>query len=183
MSKRLVSADRSKAKKIRKMMSKAKNNTEKKRLEIVAQYLWWSNMNEVTKTMLISKSTVVKVVNKYKDLWDDFYKTKWKWRQEDEKHKKLAIQAKAIIDSENNVDINEVRRKLEQKNWEEYGYEKIYWLIRRKLWYNYQKPFVTSNKQSKYAKEIVEWRLRKWLYEIALEEWEVDAESVKNKKI
>lgn len=183
MSKRLIPASKIEAKRIRKMMSRAKNNTEKKRIEIVAQYLWWSNMNKVTETMLISKSTVVNAVNRYKKSWDNFYKTKWKWRQEDEYHKKLAIQAREMVEWEDNVDINEVRRKLEKMNWEEYGYEKIHWLIRRKLWYNYQKPFVTSNKQSEYAKEIAEWRLRKWLYQIAMEEWKIDAESVKNKKI
>jgi len=133
--------------------------------------------------MLVSSSTVESVIRKYKQEWDSFYKTNYKWRQENEYHKKLATQAKAIMNGKENIDINEVRRQLEKENGEEYGYEKIHRLVRRKLWYNYQKPFVTSKKQSEYAKEIAEWRLRKWLYEIGLEEWKVDAESVKNKKI
>jgi hypothetical protein len=48
--------------------------------------------------------------------------------------------------------------------------------------YNYQKPFVTNEKQSEYAKKIIEWRMRKAIYEVWLEEKEVDAKSVKNKK-
>lgn len=164
-------------------MWSTKNNTERKRIEIVVQYLWWKNVREVAESMLIWYSTVVRIVNRYKKLWNNFYKTEFRWRKENEYHKKLAAQAKEIIEWEGNVDINEVRRRLEKMNWEEYGYEKIHWLIRRKMWYNYQKPFVTSNKQSDYAKEIAEWRLRKWLYQIAMEEWKIDAESVQNKKI
>ena len=183
MPKRLIPKNLERGKRVRKLMWSTKNNTERKRIEIVVQYLWWKNVREVSNSMLIGYSTVVRIVNRYKELWDEFYKTSWKWRQENEKHKKLAIQAKEIVEWEDNVDINEVRRKLEKMNWEEYGYEKIHWLIRRKLWYNYQKPFVTSNKQSEHAKEIAEWRLRKWLYQIAMKEWKIDAESVKNKKI
>jgi len=183
MYKRLIKADRNIARKLRKLMEKTKNNTERKRIEIVVQYMWWKTVDEVSKSMLVSNVTVLKAVHGYKEKGDEFYKTHWKWRQESEKYKKLAEQAKEIIESDENVDINEVRRRLEKLNWEEYGYEKIHWLVRRKMWYNYQKPFVTSNKQSEYAKEIAEWRLRKWLYEIALEEWGVDAKSVKNKKI
>lgn len=164
-------------------MKEAKNNTERKRIQILIQYMWWMNTTEVSESMQISYQTVWEAVKGYKKKGNEFYKTNYKWRQESEKYKKLARQAKEIIEWEDNVDINEVRRKLEKKNGEEYRYDKIHWLIRRKLWYNYQKPFVTSNKQSKYAKEIIEWRLRKWLYQIAMEEWKVDAESVKNKKI
>jgi hypothetical protein len=48
--------------------------------------------------------------------------------------------------------------------------------------YNYQKPYVTSSKQDKYAKQIAEGRLRKAIYTIAIEEKEIDADSIKNKK-
>lgn len=183
MSKRLIKADKNKAKEVKKLMKNAKNKTESKRIQILVTYLCWLDIVETGKSMMVSTSTVMWVVKRYKEIWNKFYETNWKWRQENEKHKKLAAQTKQIIESEENVDINEVRRRLEKENWEEYGYEKIHWLIRRKLWYNYQKPFVTSNKQSKYAKEIAEWRLRKWLYQIAMEEWKIDAASVQNKKI
>ena len=183
MSKRSLPIDIQKAKKLKLMMHKASNNTERKRIQILVQYLSWMGIRKVVSHMLVSSSTVESVIRKYKKEWDDFYKTNYKWRKENEKHRKLAMQAKAIIESEENVDINEVRRRLEKMNWEKYGYEKIHWLIRRKLWYNYQKPFVTSQKQSDYAKEIAEWRLRKWFYEIGMEEWKIDAESIKNKKM
>lgn len=183
MARRLINADRNKARELKKLIWESRNNTEKKRIEIVVQYMWGKNVDEVAEWMLVSNVTVLKAVNSYKDKGEKFYKTNYKWRQEDEYHKKLAEQAKEIIAWEDNVDINEVRRRLEKMNWEEYWYEKIHWLIRRKVWYNYQKPFVTSDKQSEYAKEIAEWRLRKWLYQIAMEEWKIDAESVQNKKI
>lgn len=183
MPKRLLEVNREEAKVVKSRLPNAKNDTERKRIQIVVLYLWWQNTAKVRESMLVSNVTVLKAVNGYKEKWEDFYKTNWKWRQENEYHKKLATQAKAIIKSGENVDINEVKRKLEKMNGEEYGYEKIHWLVRRKLWYNYQKPFVTSKKQSEYAKEIAEWRMRKWLFEIGLEEWKIDAESVQNKKI
>jgi predicted DNA-binding protein YlxM (UPF0122 family) len=141
------------------------------------------NMREVTESMIISSSTVEKTIHRYKKMWKKFYETNWKWRQENEENKKLAKQVKEFVATEENVDINEVRRKLERENWKAYEYWKVHWLVRKKLWYNYQKPFVRSNKQSKYAKDIMEWRLRKWLYQIAMEEWKIDAKSVQNKKI
>jgi hypothetical protein len=54
--------------------------------------------------------------------------------------------------------------------------------VRKFFKYNYQKPYVTSTKQPEFAKEIAEWRLRKAIYRVALEEWEIDAEAIKNKK-
>lgn len=183
MSKRIIPVDRKKAKELKGLMGKARNNTERKRIQILIQYLSWMWIRKVMEHMLVSSATVESAVHWYKEKWEDFYKTNYKWRQEDKHHKKLVTQAKGIIEWEDNVDINEVRRRLEKMNWEEYGYDKIYWLVRRKMWYNYQKPFVTSNKQSDYAKEIAEWRLRKWVYQIASKEWKIDAESVQNKKI
>ena len=149
---RLLEANKWKVKELKWLMKKAKNNVERKRIQILIQYMWWMNTTQVSESMHVSYQTVWNAVHRYKEKWNEFYKTNYKWRQENEKYKNLAAQAKEIIEWEDNVDINEVRRRLEKMNWEEYGYEKIHRLVRKKLWYNYQKPFVTSKKQSKYAK-------------------------------
>lgn len=183
MSQRVLKADPKKARELKKLMARTRNNTERKRLQIVVLYLWWMSMREVVSAMLVASSTVESAVHGYAKKWDSFYKTNWKWRIESKENKKLVKQAKQYIDSKDHVDINDVRRYLERKNKTVYGYQKVHWLVRKKLLYNYQKPFVTSKKQHPYAKEIAEWRLRKAIYEVALEEWEIDGESVKNKKI
>lgn len=180
---RLLEVDKEKAKVLKGFLKQAKNNTERKRIQILVLYMWWMNTTEVSASMAISYQTVHDAVTGYKKKGNDFYKTNRRWRQENDQNKRLAEQIKKFIDAEENVDINEVRRYLEKENGREIDYWKVHRLVRRKLWYNYQKPFVTNNKQSEYAKEIAEWRMRKWLFEIAMAERQIDAESVQNKKI
>lgn len=183
MRKRLIAVDKTRSIEIKKLMKKTKNNTERKRIQILFQYLGWKNIAEVRASLQVSSDTVSKTIRRYEKLWDAFYKTNRKWRIESKDNKQLANQAKRYIDKKDHVDINEVRRELSRKNKIDIPYWKAHWLVRKKLWYNYQKPFVTSKKQHPYAKEIAEWRLRKAIYEVALEEWEIDGDCVKNKKI
>lgn len=186
MSNRLIKVNKEEAKNIQKKLNQAKNDTERKRITIVYQYLWWMNMNQVSDSLLVWKQTVVNIVNAYKESPKSFFKTKWRWRIENEEIKKLKQQTREFIEKKqkewSQIDINDVKDELEKKNKQDFHYSKIHRLIRNRLWLNYQKPYVTSAKQNEYAKDIAEWRLRKAIYQIGLEEWEIDVESVKNKK-
>jgi len=47
--------------------------------------------------------------------------------------RELAEQAKKYISSEENLDINGLKRKLEKENGRSYEYKNIHWLVRKKL--------------------------------------------------
>lgn len=183
MSKRSIPISHEKAKEVKKLLCKARNDVERNRILILVQYLSGNTMAEIVSSMLIWNGTVWRAIKRYKEKGMDFYKTAYKWRVETKRIKSLAEQAKRHIESEENLDINGLKRKLEKENGKSYKYNHIHWLVRTKLWYNYQKPFVTSHKQSSYSKEIAEWRLRKAIYKVACEERQVDAKAIKNKKI
>jgi len=183
---RKLPKDVQQSKKLKKLLVSGKNATEKKRIKIMIEYLRWKNMWEVSEWLWISHQTVVTTVEKYKKEWEKkFYKTKFKGRIESEKNKTIKEKIVKFIKKKQSekeqVDINDIRTEL-NKDWE-YSYNQCRWFTRRRLWLNYQKPFVTNQKQPTHAKEIAEWRLRKALYQVALEEWRVDAKCVKNKKI
>ena len=182
MSKRKIPVNKEKAKEIKKLLWKAKNNVERKRIAIMVQYLSGSSMDKIVNSMMVSKTTVSRTVKRYEQDESNFFDTNYQWRIESVSMRELAEQAKKYISSEENLDINGLKRKLEKENGRSYEYKNIHWLVRKKLWYNYQKPFVTNEKQSPHAKEMAEWRLRKAIYEVALEEREIDVECVKNKK-
>jgi hypothetical protein len=79
------------------------------------------------------------------------------------------------------IDISDVRRELNKNGWE-FNYWTTWRLTRKQLKLNYQKPFITSDKQDEFAKQIAEGRIRKAVLQVAIEEKEIDADSVKNKK-
>ena len=186
MAKRLIEVDKMKAKKLKKTMKKAKNNVERKRIQIMIQYLGWKNSTEVMESMLVSQQTVLTAIKRYIKDPELFYKTEYKGRIESEENKQLKKEIKEYISKEtengNYIDINTVRKAFNKRKWESFSYRKMHWIIREQMGYNYQKPFITNEKQSDYAKEIIEWRMRKAIYEVWLEEKEIDAECVQNKK-
>ena len=183
MANRKLPVNQDEAGRVKKKLRKARNNTERVRIEIMVKYFKWKNSREVSEGLWISKSTVQNAIDKYIELWiDEFYKTKHKGRPESKRSIEAKQKIKKMIkEKKGEIDINDVKREL-NKDWSEFGYRTIWWLVRKQLECNYQKPFVTNSKQSEYAKEIAEGRLRKAVIEVWIEERKVDAKSVKNKK-
>jgi len=62
------------------------------------------------------------------------------------------------------------------------SYFKVWWYLRERLWYNYQKPYIKDKRQPENAEEIAKWRLTKEIIRIWIEEKEIDAYAIKNKK-
>ena len=183
MSKRKLPMNKEKSKELKKMLVKARNNTERIRISIMVEYLKWKNTVQVSEWLWISHWTVCVALNKYINQWEsNFYKTNYKWTIESEEHKEVKKEIEKMIKkSKNPMDINDIKKEL-NKQWKDYDYHKVRWFIRKRMNYNYQKPYVTNTKQSEHAGEIIEGRLSKAIYEIALEEREIDAEAIKNKK-
>ncbi len=184
---RKITVNKEDAKKVRTMLSKCKNSIERLRVMIVTTYLWWKNTEETWRSLGTFQSTVVRVINQYIENKEWFYKTKYKWKKTSDKNKEIKEEIKKYIEDciekEEPVDINDVRNEINKKYKEEVlDYGKCWAIVRRFFKYNYQKPYVTSRKQPEHAKEIAEWRLRKAIFRVAVEEREIDAEAIKNKK-
>jgi hypothetical protein len=187
MSNRKLPIDKEESKRVRGMLSQCKNSVERLRVMIVATYLWGKNTAETYASLWTFQSTVVKVIQQYVEDKDWFYKTKYKWKKTSEKNQKLKEDIKRYIEkwieASNPIDINDVRKAMNKKYGEDViNYVQCRSIIRQHFKYNYQKPYVTSRKQPEHAKDIAEWRLRKAIFRIGIEEKKIDAQAIKNKK-
>lgn len=187
MSNRKLPINKKESKTIKKLLSKCNNSVERLRVMIVSTYLWWKNTEETGRSLWTFQSTVIRVIDQYIADREGFYKTKYKWKKTSERNKTLKEDIQKYIENgiNNNkpIDINDVRNAMNKRYWETViDYGKCWVIIRKHFKYNYQKPYVTSRNQPKHAQAITEWRLRKAIFRVALEEWEIDAEAIKNKK-
>ncbi len=184
---RKLAIDKKEAQRLRKELRKAKNQTERMKITIVATYLWWKNTGQTASSLGTFQSTVLRAINGYISDKENFYKTKYKGKIQTEEMKNVLKDIKTFIDKclieKKPIDINDVKDYINKKyNKAILSYQTCWEIVRKKLNYNYQKPYVTSKKQPEHAKEIAHGRLRKAIYQVALAEWEIDAEAIKNKK-
>jgi hypothetical protein len=184
---RKIPVNKEESKNIKKLLLRCKNQTERSKVMIISTYLWGKNTMETGRSLGTFQWTVLKVIDAYIEDKEWFYKTKYKWKKTSERNQEIKDEIKKYIEesieNEKPVDINDVRAKINKKYQEEVlDYGKCWAIVRKFFKYNYQKPYVTSKKQPEHAKEIAEWRLRKAIFKVALEEWEIDAEAIKNKK-
>ena len=185
--KRKIPADPEKVKKLRKKLKDCKNSIESKRMNIMIVYLNWADIEKTAKILWISKATIRRTTNRYVEDEEWFYKTKFRGRVESEKKKELKQEVKEVverrIDKWEYIDINDVVRRINKMHKKEViDYNTARLILRRGLKYNYQKPFIRNKKSSKHAKEIVKGRLTKAIIKVWLEERDIDAEAIKNKK-
>lgn len=185
--KRKVLVDNTKAKEIKSLYIDCKNDVERKRITIMSVYLWWKDTKKTAKILWISVWTVTSTIALYIQDPEWFYKTNYKGKIVSKERKELKEAVKEYvekkIDSMENIDINWVLRDMNRKYKKEVTtYNWMRWILRKDQQYNYHKPFVINQKQSEYAEEIIKWRLTKSILEVALEENNIDAQSIKNKK-
>jgi len=187
MKKRKLEVNKEESKRLKWELRKAKNKTEKLRITIVSTYLWGKNTEQTAKSLWTYQSTVLNAINGYIKDKESFYKTKHKGKVPSEEMSNVVTDIKKYIDKaideKNPVDINDVKNYINKKyNKDILRYETCRAIVRKRLGYNYQKPYVTSRKQPEHAKEIAHGRIKKAIYQVALKEWKVDAEAIKNKK-
>ncbi len=186
--KRKIPADKNKAKEVKRLLKECKNTIEQKRVNIMVVYLWWADMAWVYKALWGSKSTIENTIKKYLEDETTFYKTQYKGKIVTEERKNLKEQIREKVENSieegNHIDISDIVRHINKAyNKEVIDYQWVWRILRKFFWYNYQKPFVRNKKSSEYAKEIIKWRLTKTIIKVWLEENNIDAESIKNKKM
>lgn len=184
---RKVAIDKNKARELKKLLWHGLNNIETKRVMIMSVYLEGKSIEKTTEALWVSNTTVWKTINRYIENPENFYKTRYKGRIETSERKSLKKEIQEYvekkIENNENLDINEVLRTMNRKhNQEVTTYNGMRWILRRFFNYNYQKPFVTNNKQSEHAEKIIKGRLTKAILEIAISENDIDASAIKNKK-
>lgn len=184
--KRLLEINKEEAKELKKKLKEAKNSVEAKIIMIMINYLRWSNTDKVVKNLWVSKWTVLNTIHAYIKDKENFYKTNFTWKRASKKSKKIKERIKNIIEDKLNkwelVDIKDIEEEYNKKSEEKLEYYQVWWYIRKVLWYNYQKPEVKDKRQDEHAEEIFKWRLTKAIIEIWIEEKEIDAHAIKNKK-
>jgi len=185
--KRKIPVDKEKAKALKKLLKICKNSIEQQRVSIMIVYLWWKSTGEVSKILWVSKWTVQAATDKYLIDKENFYKTKYKGKIEKKERISLKEEVKEYIEKNieegEHIDINTVLRYINKKhNKEVIDYHGMWRIIRSWYWYNYQKPFVRNKKQSDHAKEIIKGRLTKAIIKVWIEERDIDASAIKNKK-
>ena len=186
MLRRKIEVNPEEVKRLKKELKNAKNSIESKRIMIMITYLWWKGMRQTARILNVSTDTVEKTVNRYiKDKYN-FYKTNYRWRKVSEKSKRIMRKLNKLVEEKINkweyVDIKDIEKEYNRKNEEKLSYFKIWWYLRRRLRYNYQKPYIKDKRQPEQAEEILKWRLTKEIIRIWIEEREIDAYAIKNKK-
>jgi len=184
---RKIKGNISKSKELKKELKNARNSVEAKRIMIMINYLSWNNTDEVVKMIMVSKWTVMNTINKYIKDPKNFYKTSFTGKKRTNKSSKVIKKIEKIIEKKEKnkeyMDISDILYEYNRSTKEEkITYYKCWEIIRRILWYNYQKPYIEDTRQSEYAKEILSWRLRKAITKIWIEERLIDADDIKNKK-
>lgn len=185
--KRKVEKSIEEAKRLKKEMKHAKNSVESKRIMIMINYLSWNNTDDVVKMMVVGKSTVLNAINAYIEDPKSFYKTKFTWRRRTKKSNEVINKIDKIIKKKEEkgeyMDINDILYTYNMSSkGKEITYKKCWKTIRQILWYNYQKPYIRDTRQSEYAEEILNGRIRKAITNVWIKEKMIDADDIKNKK-
>jgi len=148
---------------LRKLM-KWKNLFEIKRIEIAIALLQWKIYREIIKELNCGHGTISNVSKTYKKD-KEFYKTKYKWAKE-KYWKEMEAKIRNIIEHgrKNNkwFDIWEMVDKLWLEKTIE-SYNTIWYITRRKINMNYQKPYVIDKESPENAEEILKKKY-KWKF-------------------
>lgn len=186
---RKIEINKEEAKRIRKeILPKAKNNIERKRINSIIAYLNWMSTLDIYKKLWISKNVVTNVTNLYMKDKDNFYQTNYKWKIETQEWKIITERVINILN-----EYNESGKIIDiQTLWKEYNkryksskileYDQVWYIVRRKCKFNYQKPYIKDKRQPKKAKKILKDSIQEW-YEKALEKEWIEVIRLKNKKI
>lgn len=186
---RKIKINKEEAKRIKKeILPKAKNNIERKRINSIIAYLNWMSTLDIYNKLWISKNVVTNVTNLYMKDKDNFYQTNYKWKIETQEWKIITERVINILN-----EYNESGKMIDiQTLWKEYNkryksskileYDQVWYIVRRKCKFNYQKPYIKDKRQPKKAKKILKDRIQEW-YEKALEKEWIEVTRLKNKKI
>lgn len=152
--------------KILRKLRKWKNNVEIWRIDIMIEVLRWAKYKEIIERFKTTKDRIALVKRRYKNDKENFFKTNYKWAKETitkETTDKIILYIKEKQEKNKWVDLYEILDFLWfERN--EKNYNKIWYITRRKLNLNYQKPYIRDKKSPDNAEEILKkkykWKLK-----------------------
>lgn len=185
---RKLPKDTEKAKELKKRLKECTNSIESKRMNIMIVYLNWSNVVEVQNTLWVSWYTVIQTINRYIEDQDNFYKTKYPWRPKSNEWKTIEERInKIIVDAYEKweyLDIHWIQERYNKKYKKSkiLNYRQTWTVVRERLKYKYQKPYIVDKRKPENAEKIVKERIREAIEKVAKKEW-IEVKRLKNKKI
>lgn len=189
MAKRIIEPDLEKSKELTKLKKKAKNKTELRRIDYVVSYLRLWSTRKVYESLWWWVWAINFAVNEYKKDQENFYKTKYPWRQKSDERKDIEDKINKIIKERQSkwlqTDIETVREIFNRryKNIKILNYNQAWHVIRKKLKLSYQKPYISDSRKLENAEEILKDRLKGWLGKVEqLEKQKLKDEWLQNKK-
>ena len=151
-------------KRLRKLR-KWKNNVEIWRIDIMIEILMWYKYKEIIEKFKTTKDRISLVKRRYKEDKEFFFKTNYKWAKEKIKKEttdKIIWYIKQQKENNKWVNIYEILDFLWiERN--EKNYKKVWYITRRKLKLNYQKPYIKDKKSPENAEEILKKKYRRKL--------------------
>lgn len=187
---RLIEPSIEKSKKVKKLLKNAKNQIETKRINIVATYLRLWSIEKVYKATWCWKWTIEKAIKWYKEDPENFYKTKYPWRQKSNEWKEIEDKINRIIEEREKkwlaTDIETVREIFNRryKNIKILNYSQARYVVRQKLNFSYQKPYITDSRKPDNAEEILKERIEEGFEKVdELEKQRLKDKWLQNKKM
>ena len=186
---RKVKIDIQKSKEVQKLLLKVKNTFEAKRVNIIVAYLKWAWYEEIIKTWIARWEAISNTIKRYLKDPVNFYKTVYKWKIQTNEWKETEDKIEKIITEKQKewklVDIKEVQEEYNKKNKNSkiLDYHQVWYIIRQRLKYKYQKPYIKDSRRPENAEEVLELRIKEWLGKVEeLEKTRLKDSRLQNKK-
>jgi len=126
-------------------------------------------------------------INKYKQDPDTFYKSSRPWKKISKEWQEIYDLIKKIIEEVDIkweiIDIEELRRKYNSRRWKlkKLSYKQAWDIVRTRLKYNYQKPYIIDRRKKEWGEEELKTNLKETIGKIAKIEGEENFEIKKQK--
>lgn len=145
-----------------KKLRKWKNSIEIWRIDIAIEIVKWSKFQEIKDKINCWNDRIILVKRRYKEDANNFFKTNYKWAKETitrETTDKIILYIKEKQGENKWVDIYEILDFLWfERN--DKNYKKVWYITRRKLKLNYQKPYIKDKKSPDNSEEILKKKYR-----------------------
>lgn len=188
MNKRKVPIDKEKAKQISKLFSKANNNAERKRIQVMVSYLNWLNYKKIIESWIANNTCIKITIERYIENENNFFKTNRTWRQYSNERDIITNEIEKIIKEESKkwhlIDIHTLRDIYNRRNkkWKILKYKQVWYVVRKRLKLKYQKPYIKDKRRPIDAESILRSRIEEGYKKVLEKEW-FEENRLKNKKI
>ena len=140
-------------------------------------YLNWLRYEDIVKAGIAAKEAIARAINKYMEDPENFYKTNFKWKTKSKEWEEIENRInKIIIEAEKNWEYLDIIRIQEiynrkYKNSKILNYKQTWTVVRQRLKFNYQKPYIIDKRKPENAEDIVKERLDEAVNKVLEKEW------------